>query len=89
MNTDIQKIYSRTGNLFEAALIAAQRVRELNVERKAAEEIAARDAVQANRAVFNRKNETKTSQALREIEEGIIDRSYLFKVRSRIKKTKR
>ena len=89
MNTDIQKLYSKTGNLFEATLIAAQRVRELSAERKASEEIAARDAVQANRAVFSRKHETKTSQALREIEEGTIDRTYLFKVRSRIKKTKR
>lgn len=89
MNTDIQKIYSRTGNLFEAALIAAQRVRELSAERKAAEEMAARDAVQANRAVFSRKHETKTSQALREIEEGTIDRSYLMKIRSRVKKVKR
>ena len=89
MNTDIQKIYSRTGNLFEAALIAAQRVRELSAERKASEEIAARDAVQANRAVFSRKVETKTSQALREIEEGTIDRTYLMKVKSRVKKTKR
>ena len=86
MNTDIQKIYSRTGNLFEAALIAAQRVRELSAERKAAEEMAARDAVQANRAVFNRKIETKTSQALREIEEGKIDRNYLMKVKLRVKK---
>ena len=89
MNTDIQKIYSKTGNLFEATLIAAQRVRELSAERKAADEIAARDALHSNRAIFNRKAETKVRQAIREIEEGTIDRTYLMKVKSRVKKTKR
>jgi len=89
MNTDIQKLYSKTGNLFEATLIAAQRVRELSAERKASEEIAARDAVKANRAVFNRKAETKMSQALREIETGEIDHRYLLKVKSRVKKKMR
>jgi DNA-directed RNA polymerase subunit K/omega len=88
MNTDIQKIYSKTGNLFEATLIAAQRVRELSAERKAADEISARESVRLNRAVFSRKNETKTSQALREIEEGIIDKKYLMKIKSRVKKHK-
>ena len=89
MNSSNEKLYKMTGNLFEAALIAAQRVRELSAERKAADEIAARDALHSNRAIFNRKAETKVRQAIREIEEGTIDRTYLMKVKSRVKKTKR
>lgn len=88
MKEDMHKIQKQTGNVFAATLIAAQRVRELNFERKAAEELAAREALQANRAVFNRKSETKISQALREIETGVIDKDYLMKIKHRVKKTK-
>ena len=88
MKEDVHKIQKQTGNMFVATLIAAQRVRELSAERKAAEELAAREALQANRAVFNRKSETKISQALREIETGLIDKDYLMKIKHRIKKTK-
>jgi DNA-directed RNA polymerase omega subunit len=74
---DFDKAANRVGNRFDLVLIASERMREIHRKRREQEQLKLLTVEQ------RRKNVVPSSQAISDIENGIVGREYLGRVKSR------
>jgi DNA-directed RNA polymerase omega subunit len=74
---DFDKATNRVGNRFDLVLIASERMREIHRKRREQEQLKLLTVEQ------RRKNVVPSVQAISDIENGIVGREYLGRVKSR------
>lgn len=74
---DFDKAANRVGNRFDLVLIASERMREIHRKRREQEQLKLLSVEQ------RRKGVTPSVQAISDIENGIVGREYLDRVKSR------
>lgn len=74
---DFDKAANRVGNRFDLVLIASERMREIHRKRREQEQLKLLSVEQ------RRKSVTPSVQAISDIENGIVGREYLDRVKSR------
>jgi DNA-directed RNA polymerase omega subunit len=74
---DFDKAANRVGNRFDLVLIASERMREIHRKRREQEQLKLLTVEQ------RRKNVVPSVQAISDIENGIVGREYLGRVKSR------
>lgn len=77
---DFEKAAKNIGNRFDLVLVASERMREIHRKRKEQEELGILQTEQRN------KNITPPVQAILDIENKLVGREYLQKVKSREKR---
>lgn len=87
---DFDKMRDKIGNRFAMILIASERMREIQRERRVQEELLHMDSTQSvSEYISKRKQETvPAKQVFDEIENGKIGAEYLDKIKTRIERSK-
>lgn len=86
---DFDKMRDNIGNRFDLVLIASERLRELHRERKLKEEYMKVDGFNRDQFFSERKRqEIPVVQVFSDIENSVVGREYLDKIRDRVKVSK-
>lgn len=80
---DFDRATKNIGNRFDLVLVASERMRELHQQRRAQEQ-------QAETTFASRRNQLVPAyQAFQEIEQGLVGREYLTKIKDRSRRRRR